>query len=231
MPSSAAAAAVRDLDAGPRREASDAIASADQRRSRRRPRGRRRRRPARADQRLAEQPGSERAGRRRDVADEVVPGEGRGPPPVRHDWVSAACSTARNGPTSFPVGEITPTIAGQDQQRQPVGRARTRCPATTTSRLLDDEDPTPAEPVRVRRQPQRDERVADEGQRRGRPRSPAGRGRSRRGTGRGRPRGTRTRTSARSAARTAPTVAVRGRAGWRSATVDRRRSRSSCVGV
>ena len=38
---------------------------------------------AAVEQGLAEQPGAERAGRGRDVADEVVPGEGRGPAPVR----------------------------------------------------------------------------------------------------------------------------------------------------
>ena len=42
-------------------------------------------------------------------------------------------------------------------------------PAMTTSRLPMTQHPTPAEPVGVRREPQRDDRVADEGECQDRP--------------------------------------------------------------
>jgi hypothetical protein len=60
-------------------------------------------------------------------------------------WLSAACSTARNGPTSLPVGLMTPTVAARISSGGQLVRAKTT-PATTIS-----PDPTTS----TRRRPSR----------------------------------------------------------------------------
>ncbi len=48
-------------------------------------------------------------------------------------WLSAACSTARNGPTSFPVGLMTPTVAARMRSGTQLV-ATNATPATTIRR-------------------------------------------------------------------------------------------------
>ena len=83
-------------------------------------------------------------------------------------WVSAACSTARNGPTSLPVGETTPIAPARMSSGSQLVNANTM-PRDDHQRGAGDEDATPAEPVGLGRQPERDERVADQGERQDEP--------------------------------------------------------------
>ena len=143
------------------------------------------------------EPGRQRPDRRRDVARR---GCTRRTSRVRRasghrSRLSAACSTARNGPTSLPVGLMTPIVAARIRSGTPARERERRRRRATISSAPDDEDPPAADPVGVRRQPERDQRVADEGQREDHPDRRAGRGRAPPGTGRGRPRGSRSRTS------------------------------------
>ena len=78
-------------------------------------------------------------------------------------WVSAACSMARNGPTSLPVGETTPIAPARMSSGSQLVNAKTT-PATIISAAPGDQHAAAAEPVGVGRQPQRDDRVADERQ-------------------------------------------------------------------
>ena len=60
---------------------------------------------------VREPAGRQRAQRRGDRAREVVPREHARAMPSEMSCDSAACSMERNGPTSFPLGLITPTMA------------------------------------------------------------------------------------------------------------------------
>ncbi len=76
-------------------------------------------------------------------------------------WDSAACSIARNGPTSLPVGEMTPIVAARiSRGTQSVSAKAT--PAHDHQDRAGHQDAAPAEPIGMRRQPQREDRVADE---------------------------------------------------------------------
>ena len=166
-----------------------------------RPVGVDRRQPA-VEERLAEQARAERPGRGRDVARRgCTRRTSRSGACPGRSALSAACSTARNGPTSLPVGEITPIVAGEDQQGHPA-REGEHDPRHDHQERPGDQDPATAEPVGMGRQPQRDRACRRSASGSGRSRSSAGRGRRRRGTGRGRRPGTRSRTSAASASRT-----------------------------
>ena len=146
---------VESPEAGDHQDPDDRVADDD------RAVGVERRGPA-VDQGLADQPGAERTGRRRHVADDVVPGERRRPAAVRDGLASsAACSMARNGPTSLPVGEMTPIAPARMSSGTQLVNAKTT-PGDDHQPGTRDQDPAPAESVRVRRQPQRDEGVADE---------------------------------------------------------------------
>ena len=70
---------------------------------------------------------------------------------------------ARKGPTSLPVGEMTPIAPKMMSNGSQLVFAKTM-PATIMRTDAGDEDPAPAEAVGIRRQPQRDDRVADERQ-------------------------------------------------------------------
>ena len=159
-------------------------------------------------------PGAERPGRGRHVTRDVVPGEGRrsGACPGR-SGVSAACSMARNGPTSLPVGETTPIAPARMSSGTQLVNANTTpatiirtAPATSTRRrpsrsaLVVSHSEMIVSPmsVKVRTSP-----------------TAAGPARPPPGTGRGRPRGTHSRTSGASASRTAAGRRGRARAGSR----------------
>ena len=74
---------------------------------------------------------------------------------ARTRWLSAACSTARNGPTSLPLGLMTPIVAATSSTGE-VGRVANTSAGDDHQQRAGDEDPPPAEPVGVRGQPQRD---------------------------------------------------------------------------
>ena len=115
---------------------------------------------------------------------------------------SDACSMARNGPTSLPLGLSTPSVAATSSTGNAVLPANTM-PGADHQQRPEEQRPPAAEPVGARRQQQRDRGVAE--QRQGEEQADLGRRRSRspRGTARGRPRGSRSRTSAGSGSRTA----------------------------
>ena len=120
-------------------------------------------RGAAVDESLAEQPGAERAGRGRDVADEVVPGERRGPAPVRDGLGQGGLLDGQERPDLVAGRRDDADGAGQDEQRDEAGE-REDDPGQDHQRGAGDEDAPPSEPVGVGRQPQRDDRVADERQ-------------------------------------------------------------------
>ena len=70
---------------------------------------------------------------------------------------------ARNGPTSLPVGETTPIAPARMSSGSHVVNAKTIPARSIRSGAGDQHAPT-AEPVGVGRQPQRDDRVADQRQ-------------------------------------------------------------------
>ena len=118
---------------------------------------------AAVEQGLAEQPGAERAGRGGDVADEVVPGEGRGPSPVGDGLGQRRLLDREERPDLVAGRRHDADRAGQDEQRQP-GREREDDARQEHQRGAGDQHATAAEPVGVGREPERDDRVADERQ-------------------------------------------------------------------
>ena len=70
---------------------------------------------------------------------------------------------ARNGPTSLPVGETTPIAPARMSSGSQLVNAKTT-PGEDHQDRAGDQHPAAAEPVGVGRQPQRDDRVADERQ-------------------------------------------------------------------
>ena len=76
---------------------------------------------------------------------------------------SAACSIDRNGPTSLPLGLMTPMVpASTRSQRLPVD-AKTS-PAASHQHRADDQHAAASDPIGARREGQRDDGVADERQ-------------------------------------------------------------------
>ena len=121
------------------------------------------RRQAAIDERLAQQPRAERARRRGDVADEVVPGERRRPPAVGHGLAERRLLDGEERADLVAGRGDDPDRADEDEQRQPA-RVREDDARDDHQGRAGDQDPAPAEAVGVRRQPQRDDRVADERQ-------------------------------------------------------------------
>ena len=119
------------------------------------------RRRAAVDQRLADEPGAEGTGRRRHVAGDVVPGEGRGPAGVRDRLGEGGLLDGEERPDLVAGRRDHADRAGEDEQRDPA-REREDDAGDDHQDGAGDEDPPPAEPVGVGRQPQRDDRVADE---------------------------------------------------------------------
>ena len=116
------------------------------------------------EQRLRHEPGRERSDGRRDVARRGCTrrtSRVRRAPGVAS--VSAACSTARNGPTSLPVGLITPMVAARIRSGTQIGNREHETRQDHQERP-SDQDPAPAKSIGTRREPERDQRVADEGQ-------------------------------------------------------------------
>ena len=72
---------------------------------------------------------------------------------------SAACSTDRNGPTSFPLGLMTPMVAARSSSNKVAGRGE-HDPGQHHQDGPDDQRAPPPEPIGGRRQPQGDRRVA-----------------------------------------------------------------------
>ena len=77
--------------------------------------------------------------------------------------VSDACSTARNGPTSLPLGLMTPSVAATSSTGNTVEVANTR-PAPSISSGADEQRAASAEAVGASRQEQRDRGVAEQGE-------------------------------------------------------------------
>ena len=115
------------------------------------------------DEGLAEQAGAERAGRGRDVADEVVPGERRRPAPVRDGLGQGGLLDGQERADLVAGRRDDADGAGQDQQRDEA-REREDDPGQDHQGRTRDEHAAPPEPVGVGRQPQRDDRVADQRQ-------------------------------------------------------------------
>ena len=78
--------------------------------------------------------------------------------------VSEACSIGRNGPTSLPDGLSTPERRGHQEHEEPGAPGEDRAGRGHQQGADDERSPTP-DPIGVGRQPQADQRVADERQR------------------------------------------------------------------
>ena len=112
---------------------------------------------------LAGEARGERAGRRRHIPREVVPGERRGPPSVRDDLGEGSLLDRKERPDLVARRGDHADGAGQDEQRQPA-REREHDARAQHQDGPRHEDTSPAQTIRVGRQPQRDERVAHERQ-------------------------------------------------------------------
>ena len=121
-------------------------------------------RHAACEEALADQPGRQRAGRRGDVPHEVVPGEGRRSPAIRYDLGERCLLHGQERANLIAGRGDDPDHSGQDEQRQLVRDRKDRA-GQEHEPAADHQDAPAAHPIGVRRQPQRDDRVAQEGQR------------------------------------------------------------------
>ncbi len=167
------------------------------------------------DQRLADDPGTQRSRRGGDVAGQVVPGERRGPASVWRRLRQPGLLDCQEWPDLVAGRRDHPDRGGQDQERWPARHCEDETRADH-QQGPGDENAAASDPIGVRRQPERDERVADERQGQDDPDRQRIEAQRRRDRARGRPRGTRSRTSGGCASRRGAARSRRARGDWRS---------------
>ena len=115
------------------------------------------------EHRLGREPGCQRPDRRGDVADEVVPGEDGRPALIRRRLAERGLLDGEERPDLVAGRADDPDGGREDQERNPA-RGNERDPGDHHQERPGEEDPPAPEPVGAGRQPERDDRVADERQ-------------------------------------------------------------------
>ena len=121
-----------------------------------------RRQPA-GQQGLGRKAGGQRAGRRCEVAGEVVPGKGRCPPRVRGCLAEGRLLDRQERPDLVATRADDTDGRGEDQERHPARQGKSDAGDDHQQRA-GDENTSPPESIRTGGQPQRDDRVADQRQ-------------------------------------------------------------------
>ena len=120
------------------------------------------------EERLAHETREQRATRRRDVADEVVPGERGGSPGAIDGLGQCRLLDGKERADLVAGRRDDPDRRCDDQERRPAGE-RERHAGADHQQATHEEHAASSDPIGMRRQPERDQRVADEREREDRP--------------------------------------------------------------